>query len=145
MTAPADPAACQTLVDHLKSHLGLCEEVLTVVTRENEALQDPAPFPGAEFARERNALLPRLARSLDSLGKSRASWVSLPPAVRDRCPGAEALMQRNQELIMRIIVLDRENEQAMLRRGLLPPGQLPASQRQRPHVVAQRYLQNLPA
>jgi hypothetical protein len=54
-------------------------------------------------------------------------------------------MQRNQELIMRIIVLDRENEQALLRQGLLPPGHLPASQRQRPHAVAQRYLQNLPA
>ncbi|MCZ7637229.1 MAG: response regulator [Verrucomicrobia bacterium] len=34
-------------------------------------------------------------------------------------------MQRNQELIMRIMVLDRENEQTLLRRGLLSPASSP--------------------
>jgi hypothetical protein len=145
MNTPSDPATGPALMEELKAHLAVCEEMLALVSREREALQTPAPFPGPEFARQRNALLPRLTRSLDSLSRRRAAWVALPMAVRTRTSGADALMQRNQELIMRIIVLDRENEQTLLRRGLLPPGHLPASQRQRPQLVARCYLQNLPA
>jgi hypothetical protein len=35
--------------------------------------------------------------------------------------------------------LDRENEQLLLRRGLIPPKHLPPVQRQRPHYVASLY------
>ena len=50
-----------------------------------------------------------------------------------------ALLRQNQDLIMKIIVLDRENEQALLRRGLVPPKHLPPAERQRPHFVANLY------
>jgi len=40
---------------------------------------------------------------------------------------------------MKIVLLDRENEQALLRRGLVPPTQLPSVNRQRPHFVAELY------
>jgi len=40
---------------------------------------------------------------------------------------------------MRIIVLDRENEQALLRKSLVPPRHLPPANRQRPHFVADLY------
>jgi hypothetical protein len=40
---------------------------------------------------------------------------------------------------MKIIVLDRENEQTLLRLGLLPAQQLPPVERQRGHFVADLY------
>jgi hypothetical protein len=40
---------------------------------------------------------------------------------------------------MKFILLDRENEQGLLRRGLVPPRQLPSVNRQRPHFVAELY------
>jgi hypothetical protein len=135
----------QSLMDGLQAHLELCAEVLELVTGESEALRETDTFASQTFAQQRNALLPRLTQSLESLRRTREAWQQLDPAARARQPEAESLMRRNQDLIMKIIVLDRENEQALLRRGLVPPGQLPAANRQRPHVVAAQYLKHLPA
>ncbi len=49
------------------------------------------------------------------------------------------LLRQNQDLTMKIIVLDRENEQNLLRRGLVPARELPSVNRQRPHFVADLY------
>jgi len=38
-----------------------------------------------------------------------------------------------------VLLLDRENQQALLRRGLLPARHLPAAAVQRPHCVADAY------
>jgi hypothetical protein len=46
---------------------------------------------------------------------------------------------------MRMIILDRENEQLLLRRGLIPPKHLPPVQRQRPHYVAGLYQRHHPS
>lgn len=140
MTAPAP-----TTTAALQAHLDLCGEMLDLLTRESEALRVSDPFSGQTFAEQRNALLPRLTQSLDSLRRTREAWQQLDPATRARQPEAELLMRRNQDLIMKLIVLDRENEQALLRRGLLPPGQLPSAQRQRPQLVAAQYLKHLNA
>jgi hypothetical protein len=40
---------------------------------------------------------------------------------------------------MKIILLDRENEQSLLRRGMVPARELPSVNRQRPHFVADMY------
>jgi hypothetical protein len=40
---------------------------------------------------------------------------------------------------MKILVLDRENEQTLLRRGLIPAQHLPPAQRQRAHYVSDLY------
>jgi hypothetical protein len=132
------------MTEDLRAHLALCEEMLELVTGEGEALRGGDVFAGDVFSKRREALLPRLTESLEALRRVREAWQGLDPAARARQGDAEALMRRNQDLIMRIIVLDRENEQALLRRGLVPPAQLPASQRQRPHLVAARYFQNIP-
>lgn len=129
----------------LASHYEACQAVLALVTRESEALRRPGAFDGEAFARERAELLPRLTRSVEALRRVRESWQRLDPAIRARQTDVEALLRENQNLIMKVIVLDRENEQALLRRGLLPPGHLPSSQSQRPHLVAAQYLKNLPS
>jgi hypothetical protein len=139
------PPVAQSLAPGLQAHLTLCGEVLELVTRESEALRGTDAFVSQTFAQQRNALLPRLTQSLDSLRRTRETWQQMDPADRARQTEAESLMRRSQDLIMKIIVLDRENEQALLRRGLVPPGQFPAANRQRPHVVAAQYLKHLPA
>ena len=58
---------------------------------------------------------------------------------RARHPGIGMLLRQNQDLIMKVIVLDRENEQCLLRRGLVPARELPPANRQRPHFVADLY------
>jgi hypothetical protein len=58
---------------------------------------------------------------------------------RARHPEIGMLLRQNQDLTMKIIVLDRENEQSLLRRGLVPPRELPSVNRQRPHFVAELY------
>ena len=143
MNSPTPSPVPVSLAADLHAHLALCEEVLELVTREGEALRGADPADRRSFAEQRNALLPRLTQSLDSLRRAREVWQQLDPAARARQTEAEALMRRNQDLIMKIIVLDRENEQALLRQGLFPPGQLPAANRQRPHVVAAQYLKHL--
>lgn len=145
MNKTLDTMGGPEIAAELGAHRGVCEEVLALVTREGEALRQPGPFPGEGFARERAELLPRLTRSLEALRRGREAWQRLDPAARSRQSDVDALLRANQNLIMKIIVLDRENEQALLRRGLLPPGHLPSSQSQRPHLVAAQYLKNLPA
>jgi hypothetical protein len=49
------------------------------------------------------------------------------------------MLRQVQDLIMKIIVLDRENEQMLLRNGLVPARHLPSVNQQRPHFVADLY------
>jgi hypothetical protein len=126
----------------LDAQHAVCEELLVLATRESEALESAGPFPEGEFMQARNALLPRLTQTLESVRRSRVAWMALAPGERARYPEAGVWMRRNQELIMRIVVLDRENEQARLRRGLVPANRLPAFLRQRPEAVAQCYRGN---
>jgi hypothetical protein len=61
------------------------------------------------------------------------------PDERFRDAESAPLLRQNQDLILKILLLDRENEQARLRRGLLPAAHLPSVHQQRPHFVAELY------
>jgi hypothetical protein len=126
-------------VRDLRSHLALCQELLSAVERENQALRSAATFNPAEFHEFRKSLLPRLEQSYKRLKEVRLAWKQLSPAERRRNTEVVALFRQNQDLIMKIVLLDRENEQALLRRGLVPTTQLPSVNRQRPHFVAELY------
>lgn len=133
-------------VNDLTQHLNLCTELMALVERESQELhRDNSPLEG-ENAGARKNLLPRLDRSLDKLRRHRAEWQRLSPGERAGFPEIASLLRRNQEITMRILMLDRENEQTLLRRGLVPPAHLPPAQRQRPHLVADFYRrQGVPA
>ena len=131
--------AHQEIIDTLRLHADLCQELLAVVEHEGQALRrtdHPSLF---EFYQIKKTLLPRLIQSIDTLRKHRVDWQTLSLEERARHPQVGALLRRNQNLTMKIIVLDRENEQALLRRGLVPPRHLPSVNRQRPHFVADLY------
>jgi len=127
------------IIDDLKSRLALCHELLNVIEREAHALRrvdTPSLF---EFYQLRKNLLPRLNQSLDTLRRHRVNWKKFSPDERARHPEIGALLRHNQDLTMKIILLDRENEQSLLRRGLVPARELPSANRQRPNFVANLY------
>ena len=133
MSSPAEMKA------GLQAHLGLAREVLALVEREGQALRSPdnsAPF---ESHPAKKALLARLEESVLKLKEHRSEWTRLDPATRSANADIHQLIRQNQDLTMKIIVLDRENEQALLRRGLVPPREIPSANRQRPHFVADLY------
>lgn len=126
------------IVGQLRSHLAVCREILAAIEQESQALRQGEEHQ-EQASRARKSLLPRLVRSLDDLRAARARWQKLSPAERDQYGPVPALLRQNQELIMKILVLDRENEQLLLRKGLVPPQHLPPLNRQRPHYVANLY------
>jgi hypothetical protein len=129
----------QDLVAELNTHLTVCRELLAIAEGEAQALRradQPSLF---EFCQLKKNLRPRLNETLDSLRKYRVKWQSLSSDERARHPEIGPLLRRNQDLAMKFILLDRENEQGLLRRGLVPPRQLPSVNRQRPHFVAELY------
>jgi flagellar biosynthesis/type III secretory pathway chaperone len=123
----------------LKQHLALCQDLLAVVEREGRSLRQPEKPALSDFIQLKKNLLPRLNQSLDTLRKHRVHWQKLSMDERARHPEIGILLRQNQDLIMKIILLDRENEQSLLRHGLVPARELPAAARQRPHFVADLY------
>jgi hypothetical protein len=131
-----NPAAT---AEHIRVHHALCEELLTLVERENQALREPDPAVLGLFHLQRQDFLPRFNASLEQVRQHRLDWQRLDPATRRQHPAIAALIRTSQDLIMKIVLLDRENEQARLRHGMLPPHQIPAAARQQPHYVTELY------
>ncbi len=129
----------EDIVRDLKEHLEIGHELLGLIEREGQNLRQPGKPALFEFYQSKKALLPRLDKSLDNLRKHRTNWQRLGPDERARHPEIAVLLRQNQDLTMKIILLDRDNEQCLLRRGLVPPRELPAAERQRPHFVADLY------
>ena len=123
----------------LRDHLALCRELLAIIERENRSLHGPGPHDLEEFTQARKSLLPRLSQAYKKLKEVGFTWQQLNSAERERHAELSALIRQNQDLIMKVVLLDRENEQAMLRRGLVPSAQLPSVNRQRPNYVAELY------
>ena len=123
----------------LQAHLGLAREVLALVEREGQSLRGQDNASPFESHPAKKALLVRLEESVARLKEHRSEWTRLDQATRAANADINQLIRQNQDLTMKIIVLDRENEQALLRRGLVPPREIPSSNRQRPHFVADLY------
>lgn len=129
----------------LRSQLSLNSELLGHLERESQHLRQPDASAPSASLEARRALLPRLDEALQRIRRHRGYWLSLSAEMRQSRPEIRDLLRQNQDLIMRLIVLDRENEQLLLRRGLIPPKHLPPVNRQRPHYVADMYRRNHPA
>ena len=127
------------MIEQLQRHLALSREALVLVERENQSLRDSDKGMASETFKEKKNLLPRLDQSLNQLRQHRTGWQRMSPAERAQYPEVAGLLRQNQDLIMKVIVLDRENEQGLLRNGLVPARCLPSANRQRPHYVADLY------
>src|SRR6476661_5284446 len=89
----------------LKAQLSLYEDILAIVEKENRALK--GADSNAETAQARKEILPDLEDSLAKLKKNREGWLKLPEATRQKYPEIAGLLRQNQDVIMKIIVLDR--------------------------------------
>ena len=131
----------QMLTD-LRQHQLLSREILSLSERESQALRQPSPGQPAvlqEISDLRRLLLPRLSESLEKVRRHRERWQTLNPAERSAQPEIAFLVRQTQDLIMRVLLLDRENEQGLLRLGLVPAREMNAVSGQRPNFVAGLY------
>jgi len=93
-------------------HLQLCDDILNVLSEENRMLRrQPAVVEDSLLDEKRN-LLPALDASLAALKAFHEQTPELLPAVKEKLKSA-------QNKIMRILLLDRENEQLLLK-SILP-------------------------
>jgi len=127
------------MTDALREHLGVCNALLELAHKQAEALKDPAPYPAMAIQIERKALLCRLECALTLLVQKRALWNCTRIQRVEGDARLPRLHQTALDTIMRVLVLDRENEQQLLRRGLLPARCLPPAAQSRPHYVAGLY------
>jgi hypothetical protein len=123
----------------LRSYLDLCREFLAVFTEENHSLRRPEPWSPEVFNEQRKRLLPRLESGLMKLRSLRQWWERTPAGQRESCGEIRDLFRDIQNLLPRLLLLDRENQQELLRRGLIPATQLPPAASQRPNFVANLY------
>jgi hypothetical protein len=123
----------------------LCAQILTTVEREAVALRrgdGPGPLdPNGP----RKKFLAQLSESINKIRQHRVAWLQLDHQERQACPEIAELLRETQNLMMKILVLDRENEQALLRKGLVPNRHIPSARRQQPHFVANLYERHSPA
>ncbi len=127
------------MTDALREHLGVCNALLELAHKQAEALKNSAPYPALAIQVERKALLSRLECALKCLVQKRALWSSSGVQTAKADPRLARLLQTALDTVMRVLVLDRENEQQLLRRGLLPARCLPPAAQSRPHYVAALY------
>jgi hypothetical protein len=123
----------------LREHLAISHECLALVTIENRMLRSSATWQPIALHEQRMRLLPRLESILIKLREARDAWQKFSQAERDRCGEIKNLFQELQNLLPRILMLDRDNQQEMLRRGVLPPAHLPPVQQQQPNFVNNLY------
>ncbi|MBL9137209.1 MAG: hypothetical protein JNK85_15155 [Verrucomicrobiales bacterium] len=127
------------ITETLRGHLTAYRQLLKIVEAEGNDLRSEEPANWGRHYAAKKDLLPALVGSLDPLVKCRAAWQATSPALRARHPEVDDLVRQNQDLLMKILFMDRENEQALLRHGLVPPRELPSVNRQRPNFVTDLY------
>jgi hypothetical protein len=94
----------------IKHHLDLCEQVHTLLLRENHQLKTEGTTTSDEILNEKQGLLPLLDQSLVELKKL---------SREDFSPFGEGgnLIRKAQNKLMQIFYIDRENEQLLNRAG----------------------------
>ncbi len=128
-----------SLLADLQHHFDLATAALRIVTEESVALRNNDESKAKDLRAGRRQLLTDLTGALDRLRQHRHVWLALPPSERTARDAERRLMRDLQDLLMKVMMMDRENEQLLLRRGLVPPQHLPPAERQRPHFVADLY------
>jgi len=136
---PESGGGLPALEQVLRAHLTLCGELLAVVQREHQQLKTGQVDDLNGLLQAREGMLERLTRAQETLFAHKETWMALNPAQREKHPAIGALIRQDLDLIMKIVSLDRENEQLLLRHKLVPANHLPPAQRQNPNLIAQMY------
>jgi len=134
MNPPPAPELTARLILELHAFRRLCEEALALATQEGRTLAGPDDYLPGEFNQWRKRLLPQLDSALIQFRKLRQGrrQTVYPEEIN-------SLFQSIQSLLMKVLLRDRENQQALLRRGLVPPLHQPPAGAQQPHFVSSLY------
>ena len=135
-------APFEVLKDELRAYTKVCEEIHSIVERENHLLKSNEPQGIHRHQQSRRELLERLTSTQQRISVHKSSWVRVPASARAKHPEVGTLIRKTMDLIMRTIVLDRENEQLLLRHQMVPPNSLPSTRRQDPRFVTQLYTRS---
>lgn len=136
------PSFRADFIDVLKSNLELYQEVLSLSLQEKELLAAPVPYQPAALQEQRKSLLTKLERSLIALRNWRQLWQGLDASQRAALSEVKALFQGSQMLLMKILLADRDNQQALLRCGLVPASHLSGCISHPPDIVSRAYRQH---
>lgn len=117
----------QQMIADLRAHQALSRELLTLAEQESHALRHQEKDRLRDVSEARRQLLPTLNQSVSTLRTHRQRWQQLPATEKAAQPEVGFLIRQTQDLIMRAILLERENEQGLLRQGLIPARDLPAA------------------
>ena len=120
MNNPASAGFIPDMLVDLRAFAALGEETLALAAREHQALGGAGDYQPFEFHRLRNNLLNRLNSLIISIKHWRQLWQQISPVERAGHPDVKTAIQMLQDLLGKILQLDRENQQALLRRGLVP-------------------------
>ena len=130
----------QSLIASLHDHRRLVEEVLSWVETEARALSSGQSSGAGATLEAKRALLSQINQSLRRLKLEREAWQAMPMAERNRHPEVISLMQATQDLLMKTLLRDRENEQALLKLGEVPAQHFSKIQAPvKPHFVSDLY------
>ena len=96
------------LEESLQTHAEICDAMHQVVLEENRLLKTAGRVPEEAF-------LTRKRAALASLSSSLAMLKAVQEQGRASIPAARALVEKAQQVIMRALLVDRENEQLLLK------------------------------
>ncbi|MBM3846641.1 MAG: hypothetical protein FJ405_10210 [Verrucomicrobia bacterium] len=133
----------KSLSTALNEHQELVERLLAVVEAESRGFVDGQQSVSGGAAEAKRRLLPQVDASVRRLRAEREAWLRIPAEERQKRPEAAHQMQRVQDLLMKVILRDRENEQVLLQQGRVPAGQMARVQPPaRSHFVSELYKRN---
>lgn len=126
-------------------HNDICRRLLEIVQQESRwlssASEEEPPLPDQRL---KESLSQELSQAVSNIQAHRAALNDAaklhPEANKD--PALQTAIQSATDLIMKIVVLDRENEKLLMKKGLIPPGKIPSSYQYRPSEAIKAYQKN---
>ena len=97
----------------LTAHAEICDELYELMLDENRFLKSSDRAREEVFLNRKRAMLASLTRSLDAV-RERASRAG------SKTPELRIAMEKVQQIILKALLLDRENEQLLLKSTLQP-------------------------
>ena len=137
--------AADGLTIDLQEFAGICREALSLARNEHQALADQVRYNHLEFYGRRKTLLADIEAMLPKFRRHRIAWQRVLQSEPEQFGDLKGLFQSIQGLLMKVLLLDRENQQTMLKRGMVPVQHVPPAAAQRPHFVADLYRRNSPS
>ncbi len=138
-TYPLPAGFIPGFVRDLRALATWCDDTLSLASREHQALAGQQSYQPFEFYHLRKDLLNRFESLMIPIRNGRQLWQQAGQNERDRHSEVKAGIQMVQDLILKILHLDRENQQSLLRRGLVPASHLSSFAAPPPKYVANLY------